>query len=319
MKLDVLGLGAVAMDIVLICEDLPREDGFSFIHEEKLMPGGSGANVLVTLANMGARCAILAKIGDDPYGNILRKDLFESKVSTHYLLTKKGGNTLHTFITLAPNGSKAIYVNLGDSFLSLSEEEIHLEMLQDVKVFYTDMIVGRPALKLTRWCRERGIPVFFNLECTPSFMGLCGVCRKDLEEMISLCSLFCTSREGLLELCAAKDDIEAGLAIYKKFHPEMGVVVTLGERGAVWINHEKPLLTPAFPIKPIDTTGAGDAFAGGLIYAYLLKGWERERSIEFANACAAIKCTQPGPRLKVKEVEIKQFLDRHQTPLGLKK
>lgn len=319
MKLDVLGLGAIAMDIVLRCEDLPREDGFSFIHEEKLMPGGSGANVLVTLANMGASCAILAKVGDDPYGNILRKDLFESEISTHYLLTKKGGTTLHTFITVAHNGAKAIYVNLGDSFLSLSEEEINPKMLQGVKVFYTDMIVGGPALKLTKLCREKGIPIFFNLECTPSFMELCGVHRKDLEEMISLCSLFCTSKEGLSEFCAGKDEIEAGLAIYKKFHPEIGVVVTLGERGAAWINHEETLLIPAFSVKAIDTTGTGDAFAGGLIYAYLLKGWEKKRSIEFASACAALKCTQPGPRLKAKEAEIKQFLENHQTLLGLEK
>lgn len=316
MKVDVLGLGAVAMDIVLQCEDLPREDGFAFVHEERLVPGGSCANVLVTLANMGSRCAILAKVGDDAYGSILRKDLHTSEVSTHYLLTKKGGTTLHTFITVAHNGSKAIFANLGNSFLSLSENEVNQEMLDGVKIFYTDMFAGRPALKLARLCREKGIPVFFNLECTPSFMELCHVSREELEEMISLCNLFCSSREGLLELSTMADGLEAGLTVYKKFHPEMGVVATLGEKGASWISKEETLFAPACQVKAVDTTGAGDAFAGGLIYSYFIRGCDRKTSIDFASACAAIKCMQPGPRLKANEADIKRFLDHYQKESG---
>jgi sugar/nucleoside kinase (ribokinase family)/ABC-type sugar transport system substrate-binding protein len=312
MKVDVLGLGAVAMDIVLQCEDLPREDGFAFVHEEKLMPGGSCANVLVTLANLGARCGVLAKVGEDQYGNILSKDLKEAGISTQYLLTKECGTTLHTFIAVARNGSKAILVNLGDSFLSLSEDEVTPEMLEGVKVFYTDMFVGRPALKLARLCREKGITVFFNLQCTPSFMELCRVSGRELEEMISICDLFCLGREALRELSAAGDGLGAGLAVYKKYHPEMGVVATLGDKGAAWINHQETLLVPAFRVKASDTTGAGDAFAGGLIYALFIRRHDRKRSIEFASACAAIKCMQPGPRFKANEMDVRRFLDQHQ-------
>lgn len=319
MKIDVLGLGAIAMDIVLQCEDLPREDGFAFVHGERSVPGGSGANVLVTLANMGAHCAILAKVGDDTYGSILRKDLFESEISTQYLLTKQGGTTLHTFITIARNGTKAIFVNLGDSFLSLSEDEVNSGMLEGIKVFYTDMVAGRPSIKLARLCKEKGIRVIFNLECSPSFMELCHVSRGELEEMISLCDLFCSSRDGLLEFSATADGMEAGLSIYKKFRPEIGVVVTLGDKGAVWINQEEPLSIPAFHIKPLDTTGAGDAFAGGLIYSYFLNDYDRKTSMEFASACAAIKCTQPGPRLKANEADVRRFLGDHQNKYGLKK
>jgi sugar/nucleoside kinase (ribokinase family) len=307
-----LGLGAVAMDIVLQCEDLPREDGFAFVHQEKLMPGGSCANVLVTLANMGARCGILAKVGDDPYGNTLSKDLKGAGISTQYLLTKEGGVTLHTFIAVARNGSKAILVNLGDSFLSLSDDEVNPEMLEGVKVFYTDMFAGRAALKLARLCGEKGIKVFFNLQCSPSFLELCRVSRKELEEMISICDLFYSGREGLLELSATGDGMEAGLAVYKKYHPEMGVVATLGDKGATWINHQGTLFVPAFHVTASDTTGAGDAFAGGLIYSFFIRGRDRKTSIEFSSACAAIKCMQPGPRLKASEMDVRRFLDRHQ-------
>ena len=185
-------------------------------------------------------------------------------------------------------------------------------MLKSVRIFYTDMFAGRPALKLARLCREKGIPVFFNLECTPSFMELCRVSRGELEEMISLCDLFCSSREGLLELSAKADGMEAGLAVYKKYLPEAGVIATLGDKGAIWINKEETLVAPAFRVKVSDTTGAGDAFAGGLIYSHFIRGCDMKPSIEFASACAAIKCMQPGPRLKANEADVRRFLEHHQ-------
>ena len=75
MTAQILGLGASAMDVVLNCEDLPREDGFAFIHEEKLTPGGSCANVLTAAAGFGNRTGLIAKMGDDEYGRVFVEDL----------------------------------------------------------------------------------------------------------------------------------------------------------------------------------------------------------------------------------------------------
>ena len=142
MKIQVLGLGAAAMDVVLRCNDLPREDGFAFIHQENLMPGGSCANTLVALAGLGVQTGLLAKMGDDHYGRQFLQDLAASGVSTAHTLIKPGGVSLHTFITVAPDGSKAIFAHFSDSFLELAPDEIHPEMLDNVRVFYTDMLPG---------------------------------------------------------------------------------------------------------------------------------------------------------------------------------
>lgn len=65
MDFKVLGLGTAAMDIVLQCEELPREDGFAFIYNEQLIPGGSCANVLVALTKLGVKTSLIAQMGDD--------------------------------------------------------------------------------------------------------------------------------------------------------------------------------------------------------------------------------------------------------------
>jgi len=303
----VLGLGTAAMDIVLQCESLPQEDGFAFIYGEQLLPGGSCANVLVALVNLGIEAGIAAKVGDDGYGCRFKEDLLQSRVSTKYLLTKPGGITLHTFITVSTSGARSIFAHLGDSLLSMTAEETLPEMLEGVKVFYTDMFPGKPALKLARLCRERDIRIVFNLECAPSFMRLCNVDDRELKEMMLLCDLFCTGREGLMELTAAGNYLDAVHAFSKRYHPSLGLVATLGDAGANWWVDGKRMVAEAFPVQVVDTTGAGDAFIGGLIGAFFFKGMPYQRALNFACACAAIKCTQPGPRLKTNWLEVISF------------
>lgn len=308
MRADVLGLGTVAMDVVLQCASLPQEDGFSFVHGEQLLPGGSCSNVLSVLNCLGTPSGIVAQIGDDYYGSMIKKDLEETGIYTGHLFTRTNGTTLHTFITVVRDGSKAIFANLGDSLLSLSEEKVGPAMLEGVKVFYTDMFPGKPALKLARLSREMGIPVVFNLECSLRFMDMCNVSREDLEEIISLCHLFIPCREGLFELAGTGDYEAACGIVHKKYKTELGMVSTCGDGGASWLNTGEHVSTRIFNVKAIDTTGAGDAFAGGFIHAYFIRNMGRKESMEFASACAALCCTRLGPRFKTSEAEVESFI-----------
>jgi sugar/nucleoside kinase (ribokinase family) len=311
MDADVLGMGAVAMDLILQCDDLPGEDGFSFVREEIWLPGGSCSNVLVTLTSMGVRCAVAAQIGDDPYGLGVKADLERTGISTEFLFTRKGSTSLHTLVAVARGGSRSIFANLGDAFLDLSEWQISPDMLRDKKVFYTDMFTPKPALKLARLCREMGIPTVFNLECSLSFMESCKVSQVELEEMMSLCHLLIVSREGLRDLTPVAGEMQAATYLHEKHTPAGGVVITLGEKGAFWTGNGKTIAIPAFTVNAIDTTGAGDAFTGGLIYSRLLLGRDIKSSLLFASACGAIKCRQPGPRLRTNRREVEVFMESY--------
>jgi sugar/nucleoside kinase (ribokinase family) len=311
MRKKVLGLGAAAMDIVLQCESLPREDGFAFIRREQLMPGGSCANVLVTLVRLGTNASLVAVLGDDHYGIMFKDELAQTGVGTENIKIRKNGTSLHTFVTVDSRGARSIFVNPGDCLLSLSPEEVEVSMLEGVGVFYTDMFPGHAALKLARFALERDIPVVFALECPPSFMEQCGIGKEEIEQMLSLCTLFCTGREALQELAGQSDPERAARHIYRLFRPPLGLVVTSGEKGALWLTDEQTIHMPIFPVETVDTTGAGDAFAGGLIHAYFFRGQGREDSLQFASACAAIKCSQFGPRMQAKEAQVREFLQKH--------
>jgi len=305
----ILGLGSAAMDHVLRCDDLPRQDGFALVLDEQILPGGSCANVLAAAANLGTPASLVAKMGDDTYGRAFKADLERSAVSGEFLILEKGGASLHTFITVARDGSKAIFVHMGSS-LSLSAEEVHEGMLDGKGVYFTDMIPAPPALKLARLASSRDLTVVFHVEVAPSFMDLCGISRREIHEMLALSNLVIGSMGALTELAGREDPVEAAWTLKTLYEPSLGVVSTMGENGAVWVTSERDdtLLVPAYQVRTVDTTGAGDAFAAGLLHAFFSARLDRRVSMEFASACAAIKCTQWGPRLKAKEPDVWSFL-----------
>lgn len=304
----VLGLGTAAIDVVLKCDKLPEKDGFSLIKNEKIIPGGSCANVLVTLSKLGIHTALINKLGDDFYSNTFMEDLKQNNICTKYMKIDKGGSILHTYITVGEKGEKCIFSNFGKSLLSLNCNEVDETMLDDVLVFYTDMFPGKPALKLAHLCKQRNIKVVFNLQCAPSFMNNCGVTNENLEEMISLSDIFLGCSEGLFELSNCNNHEEAAKFLYNKYSPKLGVISTCGSKGALWVDKDDNSFCTAFNIDSVDTTGAGDSFIGGLIYYYFIEKQSKLESLSFACACAAIKCTQTGGRIDTNLDKVLKFM-----------
>ena len=304
----VLGLGTSAIDIVLQCDKLPEKDGFSFINKEQVLPGGSCANVLVALSKLNIDTGLVSKIGDDFYSNIFIRDLEKNNVSSKHMKIDKGGSILHTYITVAKNGEKCIFANFGESLLSLSIDEVSEDMLKGIRVFYTDMFPGKPALKLAHLCKKNGVKVVFNLQCGLELMKLCQVSKEDIEEMIQLSDLFLGCSEGLFQISGCNNHKETAKILYKKYKPSLGVIVTCGSKGAIWFDDKELLIHPSFKVNAIDSTGAGDAFIGGIIYSYFMKNESKIDSLKFACGCAAIKCTQLGGRLDTNLSNVLNFI-----------
>jgi len=303
----VLGMGTAAMDVVLRCEKLPIEDGFSFIHDESLISGGSCANVLTSLVQLGVRTKMIAQLGDDHYGVRFLKELKEAGVDTEHMAVKENGTTLHTFIGVDKKGEKVIFSNLGDSLLTLPESNIDEKLIENIDIFYTDMFPGKPALKVAKMCKEKGIKVVFNLQCPPDFMKLCSVEFDEIKEMMKLSDVVILCPEGLSSLSKKTNPEEAIKDIYTNFNPNSGVISTRGEDGIIWCGKNGIMNVPAYKVDSKDTTGAGDAFNGGFIYSYYYERKFIYESLKFASACAAYKCTQLGPRMTGNKKEIESF------------
>ena len=93
---------------------------------------------------------------------------------------------------------------------------------------------------------------------------------------------------------AGGDDYRAACQAVRAMGPQH-VVVTLGERGLVYLDDEDLAEMPAFEVEVVDTTGAGDVFHGAFCYG-LVQGFPLVRNLQFASAVAAIKCGQLGGR-----------------------
>jgi sulfofructose kinase len=88
------------------------------------------------------------------------------------------------------------------------------------------------------------------------------------------------------------DDTEAALRALRKMFDNL-LVVTMGDQGASALDGDRYYHEPAFPVHAVDTTGAGDVFRGGFIYA-LVHGQPIDEALRIANAAAAVSCTRLG-------------------------
>lgn len=309
-KPKVLCLGTVAMDVVLETQILPQNDGFALIEAERLLPGGSSANVSVALKKMGAEVFQSGQIGDDNLGNIFHQDLELNGVHTKYLSVKKGGVTLHNYIITAPLGKHCIFANLGDSVNTLHPEDLPEQILDGMSCFYTDMFSPRASLWLAKKARQRGIPVVYNMQCIPSFMATCDVSKEEIESMLSLCTLFISGRDGYWEMTAREDPVMAMKRMKESFGMEDGLICTVGAEGAYWLRGDEILTQKSFAVEPVDTTGAGDSFTAGIIFDFYCRQGLAEKALLFATGAAALKCMIKGPRSTADLAMIEDFIQK---------
>lgn len=290
-----VGLGTLAMDVLVQVDRLPGPDGFAVVTGRDFLPGGSGTNVIAQAARLGASAAFIGKVGDDRLGEQIIESLAAEGVDAAGMRVLPGGTSLSTTVVVDADGARFILLDLGDAFGSLTPAEVDLKTIGRAEVFYTDLAPRDAALAGVDAAATAGVPVVFGLEVGLGTMQGLGVSRDDILATAARAAVFLPCREGLTDL-AGTDDLEAGLNFLTQHCPGISVV-TLGADGAVAVRGDGRRISVAgFPITPVDTTGAGDAFAGALLYFHFIDGRDLEESLRLANAVAAASCTRLGAR-----------------------
>ena len=123
---------------------------------------------------------------------------------------------------------------------------------------------------------------------------------------MKLCTVFVSGRDGYREMTGEEDYRKAMKVVQEKYQIPGGVICTAGSEGAIWYDGSE-YQAPAYEVEPVDTTGAGDCFLGGLLYAYFTENQDKQSALEFANATAAVKCMQAGPRSRADVKTIEEF------------
>ncbi|WCL50026.1 adenosine kinase [Leptospira sp. GIMC2001] len=316
-KYDVFGVGNALVDIIVFLEDqflqakklqkgimtLMDESTqgslLSDLHEYKknLRSGGSAANTMIALANSGGTGCYTGKVSHDTYGEFYKKDIEEAGI-VFETKPDKEGHTGTCLILTTPDAERTMLTSLGIS-ITLKPEDIDQERLKASQFVYVegylwDGVTTKAASELTmKLAKENGVKVSFTYS-DPFCVN------RAKEEFIKLTKeyvdvVFCNLEEAYA-LTGKTSPIEA-LEVLGTLAPLC--FMTAGREGSYVIENGKHSLVPGFPVKPLDTTGAGDSFAAGVLYG-LTHGYSPEKSARWGNYVASRVVQEVGPRLTVK-------------------
>lgn len=287
-SLDVVVLGGAAVDLVARVEMLPQKDSVALAHSFEKFPGGSAANVAVGIARLSHSVGFVGKLGGDEHGQLLLRAFEQEGVDTRALIVEAGRPTATCFIGVDSRGERVIFALPGASLIE-KVTELDLAYLRGGQALYIGPAYAEVAGAAMTAVREVGGTVFYAPGGAWGPEGLAYV-----RPLLAWVDVFIVSRSEATALTGQSSPEEAIRVL-----GEMGipvVVETLGEQGALVLAGDRLVKVPAFSIPDVrDTTGAGDAFAAGLIAGFL-EGLDWESAARMGCAVAALKIQHTGAR-----------------------
>ena len=281
----VLCAGHVNWDVTLQVDRLPDPDGEARIVDQCQSGGGSASNVAVVLAGLAVDTTLLGSVGSDEYGWLVRRELDEVGVET--VLTETEGSTGVKYLVVNEAGEVIVLGNDGANE-AFGADGLAAGELDGSDLLHLTSQTPATATELARRASEAGCLVSFDpgrrfgdREYGPVLE------RTDL--------LFVNEREAEL---AAEAGVLSGIE---------RVVVKHGAGGAEVRTADGTTSHSGFEIDPVDTSGAGDAFAAGFIAASLSGG--DESALAVGNACGALAARTTGARLFAEWRDVKALLD----------
>ncbi len=306
MPPQVVGIGSCGIDYFAIVPRLLGADEKINADRLEIHAGGVTGNNLTQVARLGAPAGWLGLIGDDETGRLIVKAFEEDGLDLSGIQTIKGEQSTFTWIPVDAQGERCIYMfpNINGK---LTADQVRTHFAQKIKSathFHTEASqLPLPPIKAAmEVARGAGVRVIFDLDVAPSYFAHAKLGSE--EDLISALQLV-----DVLKPCKAAAREITGETDYEKIAVKLlalgpkVVAVTMGGEGALIASAGKMAHVPAFKVNVVDSTGAGDAFMGGLSYG-LLQDWNHRGVGLFANACAAICCTKVGARAMGKRNEV---------------
>lgn len=259
-------LGSINIDLVAYTDRLPAGGETVLASSFETFPGGKGANQAVAAARMGARVAMLGRVGEDAFGDQLLDNLQANGVDVGLIKRSMGatGTALITVdrqgrntIVVAPGANgKVLPADLDDWQAALTGADALLMQLE---------IPLETVLEAARRAKTSGAAVILNpspARALPDeLLDLADVLVMNEHETALISGMAATSRDQVER--AAQTLLERGVD---------WVVVTLGEEGALAVSRREVLHSPGFEVEAVDTVAAGDAFTGALAAALAESG-----------------------------------------------
>ena len=314
--IDVFGVGNALVDIQTqvadqVLTDLGIEKGIMTLVDEEQQAGvlgkldgsplhrcagGSAANTIVALAELGASTAYVGKVGNDEIGAFFLNDMRDLGIGID--VTPAASSTGTCAVLITGDAQRTMLTHLGAS-ATLTEEDIDPALIESAKYVYIEgyLLTGETtkaaAYRAMDLAKQAGVKVAL----TASDPFLVNLLRDEIWDLVQgPVDLFFCNEEEAKSLTNETDPIQCAAKIHK--HAE-NVALTLGDKGSLIMHGGEAYPVEGVDVKAIDTTGAGDMYAGALMYG-ITNGMGWQQAGHLASHAAARIVSQMGARLERK-------------------
>lgn len=275
-------LGSLHMDMVTRTERIPRLGETVWGGEFIMSPGGKGMNQAVAASRLSGEVEFVGSIGNDYFGNRLKERLKEESIGTNYLKVSSQP-TGTASIMVDSEGNNIIAVAPGaDKGLTLEDLGRLDELLGSSNIFLTQLeMPDEIVMKGLEKASKAGVKTILNL--APA--------RKLPQRSLQMVDVLVLNDLELRDLAEIDSLGEAAQTVIEQ--GPQAVVVTLGKKGSMLVTRDDTVTVPGVEVKVVDTTGAGDAFCGGLTAALDL-GKALQKAVKLGNLAGALSTTRVG-------------------------
>jgi fructokinase len=265
-------------------------------------PGGAPANVAVAISRLGGDSAFFGRVGQDPLGRFIKAILEQEQVNTDKLLLDDMQRTSTVIVDLDDSGERSFTFMVkpsADQFMQYSDIPSfdQGQWLHVCSIALANEPSRSSTLHAMQTMKDAGGFVSFDPNLRDEVWMNPNEIKPIVLKAIALADIVKFSDDELLFLTES-NTLEAGIEAIAPFNIYL-TLITQGAKGALVITPESQTLISGKAIKPIDTTGAGDAFVGGLLTRLAASpAWQEKAeildAITWANGCGALATTQKG-------------------------
>lgn len=276
MKQTLFAIGEALIDFI------PGEKGCDFSQVQSFSPkvGGAPANVLGAFAKLGGKTQLLTQLGEDPFGYKIQKELAGFGIGLDYLTFTEEANTALAFVSLAKNGDRtfSFYRNPSADMLYAAKNVTDADLKDCYALHFCSVSLGDYPMKeahrrIIRLAKEEGAIISFDPNLRFPLWKDKEKLKAVVKEFLPLADLIKISEEELSFLTGTQE-VEAGCKELLE-HASL-VICTCGENGAYAYTKKAKAHCMGEKVEAKDTTGAGDAFCGSLLYNLYRNGISRE-------------------------------------------
>lgn len=287
---DIVGVGLNATDTIIRLPHFPAFNSKVEFRVSEILPGGQVATAVTACARWGLKARYVGKIGDDSAGTLQQEEMLKSGIEAHWVPVPQC-QSQSSFILVDEQSGERTVLWKRDPRLELLPSEIQREWVTCSRLLHVDGHDCAGATQAAHWAQSAHIPVTADLDNL----------YPGVEALLEHVNYAITSKEFPARVTGENDLFIALPALAARFACRVAAA-TLGTDGVLAWDGTRFHYSPAFDLKPVDTTGAGDVFHAAFAYA-LLRGDELPQSLEFSCAAAGLSCMGMGARGGIADLE----------------